>query len=88
MADPSPSPMKICRRKFVPGAAGITILTIPDALTAETITRQSRSGEKKNRGEVMVASPLLFYGQFAKFGPVVFGYNRENNGFKLETFAI
>jgi hydroxymethylglutaryl-CoA lyase len=22
MADPSPSPMKICRRKFVPGAAG------------------------------------------------------------------
>ena len=36
----------------------------------------------------MEASPLLFYGQFAKFGPVVFGYNRENNGFKLETFAI
>lgn len=36
----------------------------------------------------MEASPLLFYGQFAKFGPTVFGYNRENNGFKLETFAI
>ena len=36
----------------------------------------------------MEASPLLFYSQFAKFGPTVFGYNRENNGFKLETFAI
>ena len=36
----------------------------------------------------MEASPLLFYGQFAKFVPVVFGYNRENTGFHLETFAI
>ena len=36
----------------------------------------------------MEASPLLFYGQFAKFGSTVFGYNRENIGFELETFAI
>ena len=42
----------------------------------------------ENRGEVMVSSPLLLYGHFAKIPEPVFGHYMEFCFELLETFAI